>query len=220
MTGTLGRIKIREGITMSEQSAGPDKQSVQSHLGTYTRGKVHLDVATDWPDGTRVQVRVAATGAPTKPELVSPAIIAGFGLAGRWAADLFERCGIQYVVVEKNAQTVARQMRLGKHIIEGDICEEQTLHCAGIEQAQILALTIPDEQAVFKATDLAKRLNPSLYIIARTLYASSGLRARALGASEVVKAEQAVAREFYERLARRLAEAGHVVLGRVGEGQP
>ena len=190
---------------MSEASQGSQPSSCQAHLATYGHGHIQLDLPVDWPEGTRVDVRVVDSRTD-EPDLVDkPAIIAGFGLAGRWAADLFERCGVPYLVVERNARTVVRQSRLGKNVILGDVCDEQTLVCAGIEGAGILALTIPDEQAVLRATALARRLNPELYIIARTIYTSSGLQVGELGANDVVKAEQAVAREFHEKLARRLA---------------
>ncbi|HUU82802.1 MAG TPA: NAD-binding protein [Phycisphaerae bacterium] len=79
---------------------------------------------------------------------------------------------------------------------------------AGIESASIPALTIPAEPAVLRATALARRLRPGIYIIARTTYTSAGLRASQLGADEVIKAEQAVALQSHERMWRRLSRAG------------
>jgi voltage-gated potassium channel Kch len=65
-------------------------------------------------------------------------------------------------------------------------------------------LTIPDEDAVLKAIKLAREIKPELYIIARTNYSSMGLRAVQLGADDVVKAEQAVAIQFRERLSQHI----------------
>jgi len=67
-------------------------------------------------------------------------------------------------------------------------------------------VTVPDEQAVLTATKLARRLNPNIYIVARTLYSSSGMQATQFGADEVVKAEQVVARQFYEMLLRKIGK--------------
>jgi len=152
-------------------------------------------------------VRVAEPRSESaSPAEIGPVIIAGFGLAGRWIADIFDRHGVDYVVVEKNPQTVRTQQRLGRKIIEGDISDEQTLRKAGIDRASILALTIPDEQAVLRATRLARQLNPGIYIVARTTYSSAGLQAAQLGADEVIKAEQAVARQFYDMLVRKVGQ--------------
>ncbi len=173
------------------------------YVGVYEQGTIRLSAKVNWTDGTQVLVRVAD---PSRDKLgqLGKVIIAGFGLPGRWVADIFDRHGVDYVIVERNPATIDAQRRLGRLVIEGNISDEQTLRAAGIEDASILALTVPDEEAVLKATDLARRLKPDIYIVARTLYSSSGLRATQLGADDVVKAEQAVARQFYEMMLRKL----------------
>jgi CPA2 family monovalent cation:H+ antiporter-2 len=141
-------------------------------------------------------------------------IIAGFGLAGRWIADIFDRHGIEYVVVDTNRTTIEAQRKIGRGVIEGNIADEATLRAAGIDSASILALTVPDEEAVLKATRLARQLNPNIYIVARTLYSSSGMQAAQFGADEVVKAEQVVARQFYEMLLRKIGKPDLATPGR------
>ena len=179
--------------------------SDQEQVAVYRDGQVELTGPVDWPSGTRLMVRPVESPPKPAPEARGPVVVAGFGLAGRCVADLLDRGAIQYVVVEKNPVTVETQSCLGRRVIHGDISEESTLRTAGIESASILALTIPDEQAVLRATVLARRLRPGIYIIARTTYTSAGLKASQLGADEVVKAEQAVALQFYDRLQRQLS---------------
>jgi len=177
------------------------------YLGTYENGIVRLSAKVDWPDGIRVSVRVADIVYDADNGELGKVIIAGFGLAGRWVADIFDRHGIDYVIIEKSKETIEAQRKLGRQVIEGDVSEEATLREAGIEDASILALTVPDEAAVLEATRLARRIKPGIYIVARTRYSSSGLRASQLGADDVVKAEQAVARQFYEMMLRKLGES-------------
>lgn len=175
------------------------------YLGTYERGMIRLSAPVDWPDGTAVCVRVAEMAEPEAPDVeFGKVIIAGFGLAGRWIADIFNRHGIDYVIVDTNPETIASQRELGREAIEGDIANPETLGKAGIDKASVLALTIPDEAAVLEATQLARSMKHGIYIVARTSYLSSGMRAFQLGADEVVKAEQAVARQFYEMMLRKL----------------
>ena len=174
------------------------------YLGYYSDGLVRLSARIDWPDGTPVLVRLADLTPGQAARGLGKVIIAGFGLAGRWVADIFDRHGIDYVVVETNPETIETQTKLGRRVICGNIAEEETLRRAGIGEASILALTVPDENAVLEATRLAKQLNPRLYIVARTTYSSSGMQASRLGADEVIKAEQAVARQFYEMLLRKV----------------
>ena len=180
------------------------------YLGCYENGVIRLGAAVDWPDGTLVSIRVAEPALEEPDQKFGKVIIAGFGLAGRWIADIFERHGIEYTIVEKNGTTVAAQRKLGHTVVEGNIAEEETLLRAGVTEASILALTVPDEQAVLEATRRARSLKPGIYIVARTLYASSGMQASQLGADEVIKAEQVVARQFYEMLLRKLGARARI----------
>ena len=169
-------------------------------IGFYRNGRIELETDVDWPEGTRVIVR------PFKPiELCGGAglgdvIVAGFGLAGRCVADFVERAGGQYVIVDSNPASVETQRSLGRRAIEGDISQLEVLEAAGVRSADVLALTIPDDVAVLRAIELAKELNPDVYIIARTTYASTGIKAVQLGADEVIKSEQTVAIQLHDRL--------------------
>jgi CPA2 family monovalent cation:H+ antiporter-2 len=176
-------------------------------LGTYRNGVVQLQDSTQWPEGSSVLVLYSPASARQMSvceEGSGHAIIAGYGLAGRFIADVFRRHDAPFVVVEQNTKTVQVQRDLGANIIGGDIRDESVLRQADISRAAVLALTIPDEVAVLEATQIARRLNPNIYIVARTQYASVGLEAAKLGADEVVQAEYAVAVQFYQSFLRKL----------------
>lgn len=189
---------------MSSATAGQAPERIE-YLGVYENGTIRLSGDVDWPEGTMVAVRIADPDPARQGEEIGKVIIAGFGLAGRWVADIFDRHGIEYTVVEKNPETVRTQLKLGRSIVEGDIASEETLRAAGIDDASILALTIPDEQAVIAATEVARRMKPGIYIVARTTHYSAGMRATQCGADEVIKAEQVVARQFYEKLLQKIS---------------
>ena len=177
--------------------------SAKSMHAVFRNQQVCLDGPVDWSEGTSLtvtpQLPVRLDG-----ESGGHVIIVGFGLAGRGVADLLDRAKLSYTIIEKNPATVKTQQALGRHIIEGDAIDSRILMEAGLTTATILALTIPHEEAVLAATALARRLQPNIFIIARTNYSSQGMRAFQLGADEVVKAEQAVALQFCEHLSRRI----------------
>lgn len=129
-------------------------------------------------------------------------IIAGFGVGGRFIAEYLQEQGIDFLVVELNPGTCDAQRALGVVVIEGDISDESILRRAGIDTASVLALSIPNEQAALAATELAHSIRPEIHIIAGTRYTSTGLQALQKGADEVIVAEQAVAQEFYRRIAK------------------
>lgn len=175
----------------------------QSVGGTYENGRVRLDLPVDWPEGTPLHVTPMAP-VDDSLELDGHVIVVGFGLAGRCVADLLDQAKLSFTIIEKNAVTVVTQRALGRNILLGNVIDAETLAKAGINDAAVLALTIPDEAAVLKAVALARRLRPKIYIIARTNYSSQGMKASQLGADDVIKAEQAVALQFYEKLSRHI----------------
>jgi CPA2 family monovalent cation:H+ antiporter-2 len=169
----------------------------------YRDHRLHLDRPVDWPDGTSVIVTPLLPPDP-RCTIVGQVIVVGFGLAGRCIAELLDNAKIAYTIIERNTVTVETQRALGRTILEGNATDAGTLLEAGLSSASILALTIPDEDAVLRATSLARRLQPDIYIIARTNYSSKGMRASQLGADDVIKAEQAVALQFYDKLSQRI----------------
>ncbi len=128
-------------------------------------------------------------------------IIAGFGVGGRFIAELLGAHKIPFVVVELNPETCATQRALGIDILQGDIADEKMLRKAGILTASVLALAVPNEEAALRATEVANGIRPEIHILASTQYTSTGLQALQKGADDVIVAEQAVAQEFYRRIA-------------------
>ena len=131
------------------------------------------------------------------------AIVAGFGVPGRHCADWLARHGRPFVVIELNGQTVDRCTRAGLSIIKGDATTDAALRAAGIDRADLLAVAIPDESTALAVVAAARRLNPTVRILARVNHVSVALEAVKQGADEAVVAEELAAREFV-----RLLEGG------------
>ena len=128
---------------------------------------------------------------PTEPHV----IIAGFGIPGRFIAELLDFHEMPYSVIELNSSIVERCTKVP--IIFGDARNEDVLKQAGIETATMMAITLPAEDIVHQIIQVAKRLKPDLRISARVNYTSAGLKAQQLGAEHVVIGEQLIAREFF-----------------------
>jgi voltage-gated potassium channel Kch len=192
-----------------------------AHFGVFRAGTVELDRIVDWPDGQRVSVQLVDGCASLTCE--GPVVIAGFGPAGRCVADLLDRRAIPYVVVDRNPRTIATQEDLGRRAVLGDVSEPAVLETADIRSARLLVLTIPDEKSTVRAIRSARLMNPSLVILARTEYISTALIARRAGASAVISAELAVAKEFHEllmvSLSGRVAEQSGAAAGHSGSSQ-
>lgn len=154
-------------------------------------------------DSAGTAVRPSADG---KPRHV---IIAGFGPVGRALADRLAVMGTPFAVVELNPTTVQRQAHLGRAVIYGDITNPDVLEQAGLGRADAVLLTIPDDQATFRACKAIRALAPDVFIAARTNFLSGKFVAMQLGADVVTVEEVATAvqmeREVLVELARRAA---------------
>jgi voltage-gated potassium channel len=133
-------------------------------------------------------------------------IVAGFGIPGRAAANLFVARHFPFCVIEINPATVDRCATAGLPIFQGDATDEADLRRAGIERAAVLALAMPNEQAVLTAIPLARRLNPGIRILARCRHVSTALEALRIGADEVVSEEQVIAEAFARTTASMVPE--------------
>jgi voltage-gated potassium channel Kch len=122
-------------------------------------------------------------------------LIAGFGIPGRFVAELLDFHGIAHCVIEQNP--VVAERCTTTRIVTGDVRDEAVLQQAGIESATLVALTLPLESVVHEAIQVVRRLRPDVRIIARVNFTSAGLIAQKLGADQVVVEEQLAAREFF-----------------------
>lgn len=131
-------------------------------------------------------------------------IIGGFGPVGRAVAEALGPTGATYTVVELNTATVHSVRAEGRKAIYGDVSNSHVLESAGIEHADALVLTIPDEDVILRAAQAAREAHPGVLIVARATFASQAALARTLGADLVVVDEIAAAKAMRDRVINRL----------------
>ena len=139
---------------------------------------------------------------PLRQKLRDHVVIVGYGINGRNLARVMQSIEIPYVVVEMNAETVRMERKRGLPILYGDAATREVLEQAGIQRARVLVLAISDPVGSRHATDLARRLNPSLHIIVRTRYVREMESLFALGANEVIPEEFETSVEIFSRVLR------------------
>ncbi|MCW3005269.1 MAG: sodium/hydrogen exchanger [Conexibacter sp.] len=145
------------------------------------------------------------TSAQSPDPLPPPAVvIIGFGLPGRFVAEVLDARKIHYCVIELNPTNAASIAACRKPVVCGDARDPDLLKRAGLEAAQILAVTLPDEKIGLQVIEAARRINASIRIMARVHYTSTGIRAEKLGAFAVVVEEQIVALEFAKLMSSTL----------------
>lgn len=144
---------------------------------------------------------------PAERPVARYVVIAGFGVVGRALADRFALLGVPFCIVDLNRQTVETQQRLGRQAVYGDISNPEVLEAAGVQRADAVMLTIPDDEAMMRACESIRKARPDVFIAARTSFLAKAMIATALGADQVTVEEVAtaetMARQVLDQLRRR-----------------
>jgi len=117
------------------------------------------------------------------------AVLIGFGLAGRNVARVLRSLEIPYVAIEANAAAVREARAQGEEVIYGDATRPVLLQRVGIARAKLIAVAITDPTATRQVVNLARSLNPTATILARTRYVLDVDRLQVAGANVVVAEE-------------------------------
>ena len=133
-------------------------------------------------------------------ELNDHLIIIGFGVNGRNVARAAKAAGIPYVITEMNPETVRKEKAAGEPIFYGDSTQEAVLSHVKVRQARVVAIGIPDPVATRRVVEIARKLNPSVHIIARTRFFQETGPLYDLGASEVIPEEFETSVEIFTRV--------------------
>jgi len=113
-------------------------------------------------------------------------ILAGFGRVGRQVAKEFERKQVPWVVIEREETSMEQIISKGAVVVLGDATDDEVLSRAGIDRAQTLISTLPDEAQNVYLTLTARYMNPKLKIIARADYEEGEKKLLRAGADHVV----------------------------------
>lgn len=127
-------------------------------------------------------------------------IIVGYGINGKNVARAARFAGIEYVIIEMNADTVKREKEAGENIFFGDATHEAVLEHAGIHQAKVMVVAIADHAATLRITKIARGINPDIYIIIRTRFFQDVQAIYSLGANEVIPEEYETSIEIFSRV--------------------
>jgi len=95
------------------------------------------------------------------------AVLCGYGRCGRVVGRMLRERQWPLVVVEQDRATVVQLRRDGVAAIHGDAANEAVLERAGLANARILLVTLPDPLATRQIVEHAHRLAPDLEVVAR-----------------------------------------------------
>ncbi len=133
-------------------------------------------------------------------DLADHVIIAGFGLNGKNLAHVLKEAGIPYVILELNPVTVRDAAAESEPVIFGDVSSPVILEEARIRRAKSIVFAISDPKMTRRGVKAARLLNPDVFVIVRTRYASEVDDLLKLGASDVIPEEFETSIEIFTRV--------------------
>ncbi|WP_396633722.1 potassium channel family protein [Maribacter sp. R86514] len=112
-------------------------------------------------------------------------IVCGFGRNGMQAAERLKAYKRPFVVIEKDKEVIERYED-DVLFIEGDANDDDILLEAGIERAQYLIATLPDDAANLFVVLSARQMKKNLFIISRASLVNSQKKLFLAGANKVI----------------------------------
>ena len=116
-------------------------------------------------------------------------VIVGYGFVGRTLARAARVGDLSYMVLEMNPEKVRGERANGEPIHYGDATQELVLRHADVDKARVVVVAVSDEMATRRIVELARRINPKVYIMARVRHLAEAAPLYDLGADEVVPEE-------------------------------
>ncbi|QOY91944.1 cation:proton antiporter [Paludibaculum fermentans] len=132
------------------------------------------------------------------------AVVVGYGPIGQTVTRLLAQRGIEPTVIELNVDTARRLRSEGVHAIYGDASQREILESAGLERAFSLILTAPATAESTEMIRLAREINPTIQVLARSAFHGETAGIRSAGATHVFSGEGEVALAMTEYILQQL----------------
>lgn len=140
------------------------------------------------------------------PDEPRPILLVGFGPAAQRVAEaLMGQHPAEIVVIELNPRNAATAQRYGLRHVIGSATQPEVLEKAGIHQAQIVIITIPDPQTSQLIITLCRALNPAAQILVRARYHAYRWELQMAGADIVIDEEEQLGQRMAAVVRKTLA---------------
>jgi CPA2 family monovalent cation:H+ antiporter-2 len=143
---------------------------------------------------------LAAAPAGTEAVLENHLVVIGYGVNGRNVSRAARIAGIPYVAVDTNPGLVHAARAEGAEIYYGDATRDSLLEQVGVSRARVVVVALSDAAATRRVIALARGLNSTCSIVARTRYVREMEALGDLGASVVIPEELETSVEIVSRV--------------------
>jgi monovalent cation:H+ antiporter-2, CPA2 family len=131
---------------------------------------------------------------PIQPtELSGHVVLVGFGRVGRLVAEGLTTHGVPMLLIEENRPLVVQARAAGLEVIHGNAASSEVIEAANLAGAHHLIVAIPDAFEGGQIVMQARKINPTLPIVARSHSDEETAHLKAHGATTVVMGEHEIA---------------------------
>jgi CPA2 family monovalent cation:H+ antiporter-2 len=144
-------------------------------------------------EATSPEAESAVAGEATEDQRLAAlrrhVIVCGFGRVGQEISRALQRRGFHFVVIDYNPRRVADARRDGYLCIQADATNPGVLMRAGLRNARMIAVTLPDLPSAEQVVRAARSISTRARIVVRTHDARNINYLKQAGAHEVVQPE-------------------------------
>jgi CPA2 family monovalent cation:H+ antiporter-2 len=150
---------------------------------------------------TKKEPGPAAEAAPVEaPKAVlRRAVLVGYGRVGSLIGKALDDAGVAYAVIEDRTDLAENLEGQGISTVMGNATSLDALAAAGVKEADLLFVTVPDGFEAGAIVEQARKLNPQIKVYARAHSDAEVEHLQQLGANLVVSGEREIADAMIER---------------------
>lgn len=142
-----------------------------------------------WPELWQLLDRHGPAPAPVGAEMSAHVVVVGYGRVGHHIVDVLGTIGVPRLVIESDAGRVDELRQKNVPTLYGDAANSEVVQHAGLERAQALVITLPDETDAAIVVAKARELAPKLPILARAATRRGVKHLAELGVQDVIHPE-------------------------------
>jgi CPA2 family monovalent cation:H+ antiporter-2 len=136
-----------------------------------------------------MESRSAASSPPARDEQRGHVVLCGFGRVGSAVGEALATFGLRYTVIERDPDVVKGLVTRGVPALYGDAGRRSTLERAGVREAALLIVALPDVEHARLAVRAARSLNAHVPMLVRAHGRAQSDALQRDGASEVIQPE-------------------------------
>jgi CPA2 family monovalent cation:H+ antiporter-2 len=157
------------------------------------------------PDGAQPPPPEPSREPVPKTHLADHVVLIGHGRVGRFISAATGSDNGPLLIVEEDSEAAVRARTDGMEVITGNAVDAEVLEASNIAGARFLLVAVPDAFEGGQIVEQARRLNPTLPIVARAHSVEEIEHLRKHGATHVVMGEHEIAKAMLAIVAGRVA---------------